>query len=242
MARFLRTKMLLMEESNRLQKNYRDAAEIDADMDMLQTSIDSLIQNLGIDPGTLAVSQDEHVHPHTNGVNGMNGVNGYTPNGSSDYSTPLTPESYTNGSPYGLSGMHAMGGLSVPDSGQPDYLLDSLLSQIGDGPGRMDGALHGAAGIDYADVTGNYDHSARIDGTSIEDASTEQLTAFLDEASSGSTSSEATPSTASPLLPPGAVSQTSSRPHPPPSKRKVVDVPLSTSPEVIASRKVKRKR
>ena len=32
----------------------------------------------------------------------------------------------------------------------------------------------------YPDITDHYDHSARIDGTTMEDASTEQLAAFLE--------------------------------------------------------------
>ncbi|RDX56366.1 hypothetical protein OH76DRAFT_1318936, partial [Lentinus brumalis] len=43
----------LLDENNRLQKSYRDSTEIDADMDMLQSSINSFIHNLGIDPTSL---------------------------------------------------------------------------------------------------------------------------------------------------------------------------------------------
>ncbi|KAI0362529.1 hypothetical protein OH77DRAFT_62015 [Trametes cingulata] len=214
---------LLMDESARLHKSYRDAHEIDADMDMLQTSIDSLIQNLGIDPHSLAQPHDELGSPPVNGATPVVG----------DYPTPLTPDTYTNG----MQGMNGMGGLGAENS-QPDYLLDSLLSRIGDGSGMPDGGYGvpgGGGALDYNDVTDNYDHSARIDGTSIEDASTEQLTAFLDEASSAS--SEATPVNASPLLSNGAVAhQTHAQ------KRKSVDVPLPVTPEVAAGRKVKRKR
>ncbi|KAH9901430.1 hypothetical protein C8Q73DRAFT_245023 [Cubamyces lactineus] len=223
---------MLMEDSSRMQRTYRDANEIDADIDMLQTSIDSLIQNLGIDPGSLAQHPDNHAHPTVNGMNGMHGV---TSNGTG-YGTPLTPEAYTNGMT-GMAGMNGMGGLGGADNGQPDRLLDSLLSQIGDSA-RMNGAVNGAMGLDYHDVTDNYDHNTRIDGTSIEDASTEQLTAFLDEASSASASSEATPTTASPLM--GTTAGTNGFSHA--QKRKSIDVPLTTSPELGTGRKVKRKR
>ncbi|KAI0373043.1 hypothetical protein BV20DRAFT_850175 [Pilatotrama ljubarskyi] len=212
---------LLMDESARLHKSYRDAHEIDADMDMLQTSIDSLIQNLGIDPGTLAQPHDELGSPCVNGATPTIG----------DYPTPLTPDTYANG----MHGLNGMGGLGT-ENAQPDYLLDSLLSRIGDGQGGP-GAGYGVGGggpMDYNDVTDNYDHSARIDGTSIEEASTEQLTAFLDEASSAS--SDATPVSASPLMGNGAATAA----HP--QKRKSVDVPLSATPEGAAGRKVKRKR
>ena len=164
---------LLMDESNRLQKSYRDASEIDADMDMLQTSINSLIQNLGIDPTSIVPTPEDAlpaptpVHP---GMNGPHAVNGFA--------NALPPDSFSQG-------LHSLDPHGA-DMSQPDYLLDSLLSQIGDGSaaGGADGmAGAGLGGLDYPDITDHYDHSARIDGTAIEDASTEQLTAFLDEAS-----------------------------------------------------------
>ena len=54
---------------------------------------------------------------------------------------------------------------------------------MGMGLGGGIGGAGGMGGMEYPDITERYDHSARIDGTAIEDASTEQLTAFLDEVS-----------------------------------------------------------
>nr|VWP00202.1 Elongator complex protein 3 (EC [Ganoderma boninense] len=190
---------LLLDDQQRLQKSYRDAAEIDADMDMLQTSINSLIQNLGIDPTSIAAHPpEEPVSPTSPTSPSHPGADIHT-NG---FPVSLPPDSFTNG----LGGMHGLG--DGPDSTQPDYLLDSLLSQIGDGHG-VGMSPHGGLGAgghmldDYPDITDHYDHNTRIDGRNIDDASTEQLTAFLDEAASA----DATPAVAaarSPKLSPGA--------------------------------------
>ncbi|KAA1469321.1 hypothetical protein DENSPDRAFT_597538 [Dentipellis sp. KUC8613] len=47
----------LMDSSARLQKSYKDSSEIDADVDALQASINSLIEGMGMDPGTLSAAQ-----------------------------------------------------------------------------------------------------------------------------------------------------------------------------------------
>lgn len=220
---------LLIDESNQLQKSYHNASEINADMDMLQTSINSLIQDLGIDPGSLSQTPDDHGVPHVNGMNGA------TTNGGGFHAS-MPHNAFTNGV-NGMGVLNGMGELGVGDNSQPDFLLDSLLSQIGDAA-HANGGLGGSGGglgggdvtMDYRDVTDNYDHSARIDGTSIEDASTEQLTAFLDEASSAS--SEATPANGSPLM----------STHQKRKSEVMIDVPMPSSPEGGAGKKVKRKR
>ena len=216
---------LLLDESNRLQKSYRDATEIDADMDMLQSSINSLIQNLGIDPSTLASSSDDSISPispvgpNPNGTNGIPHTNGFPP--------PLPPDPFANGA----NGVGPMGGLDLHGSeAVPDYLLDSLLSQIGDG--RV-----GGGGLDYPDmdITDRYDHNARIDGTAIEDASTEQLAAFLDEASV-SADGGSPKVTRSPRVATNGTTVHAKR------KSDVADLPLPTPPAEETGRKVKRKR
>ena len=250
---------LLLDESSRLQKSYRDAAEIDADMDMLQSSINSFIQNLGIDPTSLAQPpRDGAVSPspataHMGvGVNGNgNGVlpstNGYG-----------AAEAFVNGFG-GLSGLNGLDPGGADAASQPDHLLDSLLSQIGDGSvgagagmgtgASMDmtggvggvgvGVGVGPMGMDgmggYSDITDHYDHSARIDGTSIEDASTEQLAAFLEEASAGANSGSGAADS------PGRMKSPVQHQH---QKRKsdAVDLPLPNPPEGGTGKKVKRKR
>ncbi len=233
---------LLMDESHRLQKSYQDATEIDADMDMLQSSINSLIQNLGIDPTSLASAPEDPLHASTPGMNGAaHATNGFT--------TSLPPDSFS----HGLNGLDATGG--GPDVSHPDYLLDSLLSQIGDGSGAgadgmgmgmdMDMSMSmgggsggsGFGGLDYPDITEHYDHSAQIDGTAIENASTEQLTAFLDEATGGvGAGAEAQGATKSPRV--GTLGQTHQK-----RKSDAAEMSLPTPPEGGGTgKKVKRKR
>lgn len=235
---------LLMDESHRLQKSYQDATEIDADMDMLQSSINSLIQNLGIDPTSLASAPEDPLHASTPGMNGAaHATNGFT--------TSLPPDSFS----HGLNGLDATGG--GPDVSHPDYLLDSLLSQIGDGSGAgadgmgmgmdMDMSMSmgggsggsGFGGLDYPDITEHYDHSAQIDGTAIENASTEQLTAFLDEATGGAgagAGAEAQGATKSPRV--GTLGQTHQK-----RKSDAAEMSLPTPPEGGGTgKKVKRKR
>lgn len=76
----------LAEDNNRLQKTYRDAAEIEEDVDALHTSINSLIESLGLDPNVMEVpshSQDTQmqeqsaVNPHDT-VMSSNGLGGDT--------------------------------------------------------------------------------------------------------------------------------------------------------------------
>jgi len=61
----------LTEDNNRLQKTYRDAAEIEEDVNALHTSINSLIESLGLDPNVMEVSshgqdtqEQSAVNPH----------------------------------------------------------------------------------------------------------------------------------------------------------------------------------
>ncbi|THH16478.1 hypothetical protein EW146_g4165 [Bondarzewia mesenterica] len=49
----------LLNGSDHLQKSYKDASEIDADVDALQASINSLIENMGLDPALLAAQQQQ---------------------------------------------------------------------------------------------------------------------------------------------------------------------------------------
>ncbi|RPD66517.1 hypothetical protein L227DRAFT_147093 [Lentinus tigrinus ALCF2SS1-6] len=223
---------LLLDESNRLQKSYRDATEIDADMDMLQSSINSLIQNLGIDPTSLAQPHEEPVPPMASNPPNMNGQPNGPPPQMNGFAMHLPPESFVNGFG-GMNGLDPGGA----DASQPDHLLDSLLSQIGDGAGGG-GAGVGMDGMDgmpgYPDITDHYDHSARIDGTSIDDASTEQLAAFLEEASANSGADS----------PPGGVGVNMNVNGSMHQKRKsdAMDLPLPTPPEGGTGKKVKRKR
>lgn len=179
----------LLENSGTLEKGYRDAAEIDADMDRLQSTIDSLIQNLGMDPSAIpSAAGDDHVPAHSATADGHDGAQSFEPMDLSD-------------------GLH---------HGGHDDLLDSLLMQISD-PTCV-------PALDYPDITDHYDPSTRIgNGTTVADASPEQLAAFLDD-----TASEA--SAKSPML------------NPQKRKSDVIEYTLPATSEVSVGRKIKRKR
>ena len=156
----------LLENTSRLQKTYRDAVEIEADMDVLQSSLNSLIHDLGMDSHSLTQNQERElqarqgVGPYLNGVGGMHPPDAVQQTGIRANGTTDAP--MLNG-----YGNHH----TDPSS---DLFLQSLLNNMGDG---------GDANIDYTDVTDRFDPATRIDGTTVGDASTDQLTAFLDEVS-----------------------------------------------------------
>ncbi|OCH93869.1 hypothetical protein OBBRIDRAFT_789905 [Obba rivulosa] len=152
----------LMDNMQRLQKTYQTAAEIEADMDVLQHSINSLIENLGMDP--LALQQAENSIAAARVASAMGAAGS------------------ANG--YGLPSVNT--GLSGPDSSMLPP-LDAPQDTSGDF--FLDALLNGDPGIDYADMTDRFDPATHIDGagTRVADASTDQLTAFLDEVSDAST-------------------------------------------------------
>ncbi|TBU35597.1 hypothetical protein BD311DRAFT_7797 [Dichomitus squalens] len=229
---------ILLDEQQRLQKNYEDAAEIDADMDMLQSSINSLIHNLGIDPASLAPSPpDEPMSPTSPTAPSHPGavLNGHG-SGTNGFAAPMAHDSFTNG----LNGMHSVSdGMGAT---QPENLLDSLLSQIGDGHSVGNGhgvgfdAIGGHMMDGYQDITNHYDHNTRIDGTSIEDASTEQLTAFLDEAAGAEAAPGVAASRSPKVGPIGGAAAHQKR------KSDVIDLQLPISSEGGTGKKAKRKR
>jgi hypothetical protein len=54
----------IAENEDRLQRTYTDVAEIEEDVDALHTSINSLIESLGLDPDVLASSHAQDAQPH----------------------------------------------------------------------------------------------------------------------------------------------------------------------------------
>ena len=77
----------LQQQDDRLQKSYKTTAEINDDVDDLQTNIQSLIQSLGIDPTTL----DSGVPPAdpATGVGGGGGTSAPLPTGDVDMFPPV---------------------------------------------------------------------------------------------------------------------------------------------------------
>lgn len=153
----------LLENASHLEKTYRNAGDIEADMDVLQSSLNSFIRDLGMDPPSLSQQERDmqgrqgggpyldsigDMHPPADGVQPA-GIRANGPN-----NAPM------------LNGYH-----SDPSS---DLFLESLLNGMGTG---------GDSNVDYTDITDRYDPSTRIDGINVGDASTDQLTAFLDEVS-----------------------------------------------------------
>lgn len=135
----------LVESASRLQKSYRDAAEIDADVDALQHSLNSLINGLGLDPSSLA-SASRTPDP------------GSGPLGHSADS--MVPHADS-------AGLH--------HDPTADFDFDAFLNELSTRNG-VDGG--------FPDVTSQFDPTTPLDGTTVGDASTEQLTAFLDDVSS----------------------------------------------------------
>jgi heat shock transcription factor len=52
------------EDDSRLQKTYRDAAEIEEDVNALHSSINSLIESLGLDPNVVESAHGQDAHSH----------------------------------------------------------------------------------------------------------------------------------------------------------------------------------
>ena len=138
--------MLFRSNASRLQKTYHDAAEIEADVDALQLSLNSLINNLGLDPGSLTGVRS----PDPGAASLMGGLDG------------MAPPSH---------GLH-------PDP-STDFDFDAFLNEI---------STRGGTDGGFPDVTSQFDPSTPLDGTTVGDASTDQLTAFLDDVSSDTNS------------------------------------------------------
>ncbi|KAL4064822.1 hypothetical protein V8B97DRAFT_1986380 [Scleroderma yunnanense] len=149
----------------RLQKTYRTAAEISHDVDELQTSISSLIETLGLDPGEL---NNAGHHGHTDGVsrNGdMNGSSGGTSNGSNS----------NNG-----VGVGGDGDMDIfTNINGSDFDFDSFLMDIPRATDENDGDLDRLAEQLDSTAAVVHDPQARLTGTS-----SQQLHAFLDEVAS----------------------------------------------------------
>ncbi|EPS96842.1 hypothetical protein FOMPIDRAFT_1129606 [Fomitopsis schrenkii] len=151
----------LLDNAERLQKTYRDAGDIEADMDVLQSSLNSLIHDLGMDPQSLSQNHEREMQARQGGGPYLNGVSGMHPPADGVQHGPTNAPMLN-----GYDNHH-----SDPSS---DLFLESLLNGMGTG---------GDSNIDYTDITDRYDPTTRIDGTTVGDASTDQLTAFLDEVS-----------------------------------------------------------
>ncbi|KAH7889191.1 hypothetical protein F5I97DRAFT_1934154 [Phlebopus sp. FC_14] len=145
----------------KLQKTYRSAAEITHDVDELQSSIQSLIQSLGIDPATLDTT------PHAQQVDRVGG--GTAMHGAAPPATAA-----------GVNGVGGGGGDMdmFPNVGGQDFDFDSFLMDMprtNEDEGDMDKL---AETLDSTNVV-SHETSSKLPN-----ASSEQLHAFLDEVAS----------------------------------------------------------
>lgn len=138
----------LVENASRLQKTYHDASEIDADVDALQYSLNSLINGLGLDSSSIA-------------------------NTARAADEPIAPSPLVNGT----EATAPTDGIAADPSSDFDFdaFLNELSTRNDSSPG-------------FTDVTSHYDPTTPLHGTTVGDASTEQLTAFLDDVSSDTAS------------------------------------------------------
>ncbi|TFY57090.1 hypothetical protein EVJ58_g7235 [Rhodofomes roseus] len=159
----------LLDDATRLQKSYGDAMDIEADMDVLQTSLNSLIQDLGMDPQSLlAQNQERELQVRQGGVPYMNGVGAIHPNANGVQQNGIRANGIPHDPPH----------LNDYDHHHHDSSSDLFLESLLNGMGPT-----GDSSVDYSDVTDRFDPATQIDGTTVGDASTEQLAAFLDEVS-----------------------------------------------------------
>ncbi|KDQ61293.1 hypothetical protein JAAARDRAFT_67635 [Jaapia argillacea MUCL 33604] len=154
----------LGETSDRLAKTYQDAAEIDADVDALQHSIYTLIENLGLDPNLIQTQNQESVNHH---------LPSHPPTApSTSMSNPNQPVEPPHPDP--------TAGLSMPNSfieshadpAAQDFDFDAFLTEFS----------HHEGGEDYGEFAEKFANHAASGST--QNPSTEQLTAFLDEVAS----------------------------------------------------------
>ncbi|KZT00387.1 uncharacterized protein LAESUDRAFT_718183 [Laetiporus sulphureus 93-53] len=162
----------LLDNVSRLQKTYRDTVEIEADMDMLQNSLHTLINDLGMDPQAL-MSQ---AHENRGGLPMGGYANGHGQPQNGEHASGLPNGMRPNGMHQDASLMPNLDGHREDPSS--DLFLETLLNGMSGSNGNLD----------FSDVTDHYDPSTRIiDGTTVGDASTDQLTSFLDEVSDTAT-------------------------------------------------------
>ena len=147
----------LINNTAHLQKSYKDSSEIEADVDAIQASINSLMDHLGLDPSLMTATDDQQQQQQQHGHQHQQ---------SQQQQQPSPPP-------------HAEGP-SAMDA--PDFDFDAFLQQFAqhapDAPGAdlpLDLPLDGAAELDGIAPAGGTD-----------DAPLEQLHAFLDEVVSAS--------------------------------------------------------
>ncbi|KAI9065397.1 hypothetical protein FKP32DRAFT_1567795 [Trametes sanguinea] len=103
----------LLENTARMQKTYHDTAEIDADIDVLQSNIHSLIRDMGLDPNNVSF-------PNVPGAAAGQAGNGLSDDGDFPFDSWLNQLS--NASTPSMVGAGAGGGMNHPGGELPGFL------------------------------------------------------------------------------------------------------------------------
>lgn len=172
----------LAHNTERLHKAYEDASQIDADVDALQYSINSLIENLGLDPTAIMPGSDDPTvsssTTHSGTGSGIpSNTNGIIPTPPLTFTDDAdTPSSDPTSVDFDFDAFfNELSSRQPPFDGSNDYgdVMDtSPTSGLGVGGGRFDPVT----GIDAIDPSG------------VDDAQQERLTAFLEDAGSSAAS------------------------------------------------------
>ncbi|KAK7693945.1 hypothetical protein QCA50_003519 [Cerrena zonata] len=168
--------------TERLHKAYEDSSQIDADVDALQYSINSLIENLGMDPAIIPSSDDPIASSSSLGTNGTG--SGISLKNNVILPTPSLTLSDITDTP-------------SSDPASVDFDFDAFFNELTSRQPPLDGSN------DYGDVMdsshtsglglggGHFDPVTGIDSmdtSGVDDAQQERLTAFLEDAGSSAAS------------------------------------------------------
>lgn len=170
----------LMQNAQQLHKTYQDAHEIDADVDALHTSINSLIENLGLDPTTMADHEDPILQASSTNpdISIRDPAFGSTSNGlnSSASSIPTfhqpSSSNHTSSVPSVGLGVGVGDGIMSSDPAAADFDFEAFLNTLD--AGNPTG--------DMQSYSPRFDPVGSMDGMGGE-TTAESLPAFLDELS-----------------------------------------------------------
>lgn len=194
----------LAQNTERLHKVYQDASQIDADVDALQYSINSLIENLGLDPNAIMPldeagnSVPNPIAPPINEVGSGSGLPPPTTNGvlhslalNDDTDTPSSdPASVDFDFDAFFNELSSRQPALDGSADYPDAMDTSPTSHTGLGSGIGGLGLSGhPGGVGTGLGNGRFDHPiGAIDPSGVDDAQQERLTALLEDAGSNATS------------------------------------------------------
>ncbi|KAI5124561.1 hypothetical protein M0805_003083 [Coniferiporia weirii] len=184
----------LLTTENQLQKTHRDAAAISEDIDAIQTSLDSLINNLGFDPSQITRVHDSELHTRPDAQPGMQTDSSslYASAPTEDNTDPLqhpptfTPSVPSSFTPESLTSLNSDGTLNTDDvqfqSTIPEFDFNAFINEL---TRQQNGGDVGVAGFgDFG--TDGLDPFMKA-GTDV--STSPHLSAFVDEVASQSDAS-----------------------------------------------------